>query len=248
MAVDLTLDPAIRNWVLVPILVVMTLVQVTRSWAQVLMTSDKAPMEPDQWAAIQLLQRSGKLRANSRVLPASAWHMRREYLCAKGGVGKLRRKFDAPVNPMQNPDGMMDMMKGQMGMMVPQMVMMGWISFFFSGFVLVRIPITLTEGFKQMLQRGVELQTLEVSYVSSLSWYFLVMFGMRGFFALILGEASVPDDTALMQQQMGMGAGPQAFDGTKAFKAERVAIKHVEHKCQVDEAEALFLAQTARRF
>lgn len=32
--------------------------------------------------------------------------------------------------------------------------------------------------------------TLDVSYVSSVSWYFLVMFGMRGFLSLILGEQS----------------------------------------------------------
>lgn len=32
--------------------------------------------------------------------------------------------------------------------------------------------------------------TLDVSYVSSVSWYFLVSFGMRGFLSLILGEKS----------------------------------------------------------
>ena len=36
-----------------------------------------------------------------------------------------------------------------------------------------------------MFQRGLEgLSTLDTSYVSSVSWYFLVMFGLRGFFRL----------------------------------------------------------------
>ena len=51
-------------------------------------------------------------------------------------------KSDAPTippNPMSDPaalDGMMSGMKTQMVMMVPQMIIMGWINFFFQGFVL----------------------------------------------------------------------------------------------------------------
>ena len=44
-----------------------------------------------------------------------------------------------PPNPLTDPaamDGMMAGMKTQMVMMVPQMVIMGWINFFFQGFVL----------------------------------------------------------------------------------------------------------------
>ena len=66
--------------------------------------------------------------------------------------------------PVSNHAGMMDMMKGNMTMMVPNMVMMAWINYFFSGFVLVKIPFGLTEGFKGMLQRGVDLKTLDPSY------------------------------------------------------------------------------------
>jgi hypothetical protein len=50
-----------------------------------------------------------------------------------------------------------------------------------------------------MLQRGVDLATLDVSYVSSLSWYFLVTFGLSGIHRLILG-----DDAAGMEDMMQM--------------------------------------------
>jgi hypothetical protein len=45
----------------------------------------------------------------------------------------------APPNPLSDPaamDGMMAGMRTQMVMMVPQMIVMGWINFFFEGFVL----------------------------------------------------------------------------------------------------------------
>jgi len=247
MAHDLMLDPSIRNWVLFPIILVMTLVQVNRSWVQVLLKSEKPP-EQDHVHHMQLLSRSARLRANNRLLSSAAFNVRRDFFRAKG-TGRLRAEVEGGApNPMQNPDGMMDMLKGNLSMMVPNIVMMGWISYFFSGFVLVKIPFTLTEGFKQMLQRGVELQTLDVSYVSSLSWYFLVMFGLRGLFTLLLGENSLPDDTQMMQQQMGMGAAnPMQFDAKKAYKSERDALKFVEHVCVLDDAEKAFLSKSAAR-
>ena len=142
----------------------------------------------------------------------------------------------------------MEMMKGNMSMMIPNVVMMGWISYFFSGFVLVKVPFTLTDGFKEMLQRGVMLSTLEVSYVSSLSWYFLVMFGMRGLFTLLLGEGMVMDDAAIMQQQMGMGSQQQdmQFDAAKAYNGEKAALKVTEPAHLLDEAEYKLLGLTMK--
>lgn len=45
---------------------------------------------------------------------------------------------DTPANPLEGGqmEGMMDMMKNQAVMMVPNMVIMQWINTFFSGFVL----------------------------------------------------------------------------------------------------------------
>jgi hypothetical protein len=46
-------------------------------------------------------------------------------------------------DPMQM-DAMMDGMKKNMAMMVPQMVIMGWVNLFFSGFVLSRCTTRLS--------------------------------------------------------------------------------------------------------
>jgi hypothetical protein len=59
------------------------------------------------------------------------------------------------------------------------------VNFFFSGFVLGKIPFPLSPRFKLMLQRGLDLVSLDVSYFTSLSFYILLLFGLRGVFSLI---------------------------------------------------------------
>jgi hypothetical protein len=53
---------------------------------------------------------------------------------------------------------------------------------------LVKLPFPLTLGFKSMLQRGIETPDMDARWVSSLSWYFLNLFGLNGLFRLLLGS------------------------------------------------------------
>lgn len=51
-----------------------------------------------------------------------------------------------PKNPLSDPaqmDQMMDMAKKSMVSMVPQTVIMGWINYFFTGFVLSAYAVSL---------------------------------------------------------------------------------------------------------
>jgi ER membrane protein complex subunit 3 len=57
-----------------------------------------------------------------------------------------------------------------------------------------------------MMQRGVDLSDLDVSYVSSLALYFLLMFGLNDVYAILLGEGSEMDEQRMMQMQVSIGA------------------------------------------
>ena len=82
-----------------------------------------------------------------------------------------------------------------------------------------------------LVQRGVDLPSLDVTYFTSLSYYILLLFGLRGVFMLFFRENTI-DETQMYRQQMGMGGGnPMAAmtsaDPNKALEAERAALEMV---------------------
>ncbi|KAG0366801.1 integral membrane protein DUF106-domain-containing protein [Gamsiella multidivaricata] len=254
------LDPAIRDWVLLPIMVVMILVGVVRHQVTVLLNG--APRKADLKSARETkgLQRGGILRAHGSHLPEHAFEARKAYLTdafEKGTYLKEPKAGSKPKgNVMQDPayvETMMDGMKKNMMNIVPQTVIMGWINFFFSGFVLIKLPFPLTIRFKSMLQRGIETQDMDVTWVSSLSWYFLNLFGLQSVFTLILGSGHAADAMRDMQAMSTMGMGPasgpqmgptgQPQDMHKVFLSEKENIELTEHEWGLDNVETRLLVK-----
>merc|ERR1711963_625421 len=90
-----------------------------------------------------------------------------------------------------------------------------WVSHLFSGFLVAKTPFPSTFQFKSMLQRGVEVSSLEAGYVSSLCWYVFVMVSSSGALGLLQSfkDASkvvdaADDPMSMMMGPMGGGASP----------------------------------------
>ncbi|KAK5018697.1 hypothetical protein LTR16_001359 [Cryomyces antarcticus] len=200
------------------------------------------------------LLRGVNLRTNAHQLSPASFHARRTamvqafkdgaYLADPEGRGKPR------PNPMTDPammEGMMGMMKGNVAMMVPQSLIMGWINAFFSGFVIMKLPFPLTPQFKSMLQSGVGTRDLDVRWVSSLSWYFLTLFGLQPVYNFILGSNNAASQVQQQMAQANMGAGmmgPEA-DPDKLFLSEAENLEVVEHHWILDGIEERLLASLA---
>lgn len=242
MTTSLVLDSTIRDWVLLPIVFVTVLVGLGRHYVQQLIASDKTT-DKEKAGYLNTLGRSRRIRGNAHFIRPRGFSSRRDHFAAKkdsSHPGVLTADVPGPVNPMMGGkpgaganNGAMDMMKNQMTFMLPNMVMMAGMSYFFSGFVIAKVPFPLTPRFKMMLQQGINLASLDSSYVSALSWYFLVMFGIRGIFGLILGAGANFADMQAMQMQMQMGMGQQAnaqFDAKKEYTGERDAMRVFRHR------------------
>eukprot|EP01038_Epipyxis_sp_PR26KG_P008053 gene8053-10911_t len=244
----LLLDPSIRDWVVLPMLIMLVLVGMGRHYVQSLIQTDPIITENDLVSIRhkQILTQTGRLRAFGKLLNDKSYLKRKAYYIRKK-VGLLYEKnIPGPANPMSNPMAMVDMMKGNMIYMIPNFAMMGFVGYFFSGFICLKIPFPMpSTHFKLMLQRGVDLKSLDVSYVSSLSWYFLLTFGLNGVYRLLLGEDSDLDEAKMMQAQMGMGlmgGGQQmGFDASAAFKNEREILGIAPHEWMAEREERLLL-------
>lgn len=163
--------------------------------------------------------------------------------------------IDDPTDNMMDPMAMMGPMKGQFAFMAQNMILMQGIGYFFSGYVLVKVPIPLTNGFKMMFQRGLDLSTLETSYVSSVSWYFLVMFGLRAFFKLVIeGDNAMQEEhkrAGLVQTDLGNGfnAGGQQkkFDAKGFLKGEIESLELMKYRSVLDDADRRLLGKKAKK-
>uniref|UniRef100_A0A6G1S7C0 ER membrane protein complex subunit 3 n=1 Tax=Aceria tosichella TaxID=561515 RepID=A0A6G1S7C0_9ACAR len=228
---DLLIDPDIRVWVFLPIVVITFLVGVLRNYVTILLMSTKK-VDLQQIQDSQALIRARLLRENGKYLPKSSFLMRRHFFNnpETGYLTLAKNRPSTQPNPMNDPTMMSDMLKNNLTNMLPTILIGGWINWTFSGFVTTRVPFPLTLRFKPMLQRGIELASLNSSWVSSASWYFLNVFGLRGIYLLVLGENNQADHTRGMQDQMSGAAMSMPTDLKPAFKAEWEMLEIYEHR------------------
>jgi len=188
-----------------------------------------------------ILGRCQTMKATSCMLTPTGFQQRIRYFTDKddGVLHETVEKQDMAEVFMSNPDMMNSMMKQQLGGLGPQLALGAFVNYFFRGFILGKLPFSLSPKFRGMLQSGIDLPSLDVTYLSSLSYYMLLLFGSRGILTLFFKD--VVNDAALaaqMQQKgmnnpmMMMGADPQ-----KQIQDELKAMDLLQHRWQMQDAE-----------
>ncbi|XP_042209937.1 ER membrane protein complex subunit 3-like isoform X2 [Homarus americanus] len=234
---ELLLDSDIRVWVFLPIVLITFLCGILRHYVSVLISTQKK-VDLTQLQDSQAMIRSRMLRENGKYIPEQSFLMRRHFFNNdESGYLKTVKRASAP-QPMTDPNMMVEMLKGQLTNMLPMIAIGGWINWTFSGFVTTKVPFPLTLRFKPMLQRGIELVSLDASWVSSASWYFLNVFGLRSIYTLVLGENNAADQARIMEEQMSGAAMAMPQDPKAAFKAEWEALEIAEHKWALKDVES----------
>lgn len=121
----------------------MVLTGVLRHYLSTLLQTTPKKQDPAKIREQRSLMRAQALRANHQQISKSAFERRKEFFIDGAKEGKFladpENRGKPRGNPMSDPammEGMMGMMKGNVAMMVPQSLIMGWINAFFSGYVI----------------------------------------------------------------------------------------------------------------
>jgi len=230
----------------------MILTGILRHYATVLLATTPKKQDLPTIREQRSLLHGINLRANANVLSPASFQARKSYMINAFQSGAFLKdpenKGKPPANPMTDPaamEGMMGMMKGQMTMIIPQTLIMGWINAFFSGFVIMKLPFPLTPKFKQMLQSGVPTRDLDARWVSSISLYFICLYGLQSVFTYLLGSDNAASQVSQQMGQMAPGAGANLFgpgvDPDKQFKGEAENIEVLAHHYNLEGVETRLL-------
>lgn len=274
---DITLDPRIKTHVLLPITIIMVLVHLL----QKLMTVYIQPTPKLQKASVineQQHLRFCELTAQNRwtAICKSEWEARKAHIVETYGktsnlnkilVNPITTETEEVTNPLLQ-SGMQDMlfqgMKGNLLNLLPQPILMFFMSFLFGGYIVLKLPFTLTSNFKPMLQSSIQTPDLDVAYVTGISWYFVNLLGVESLGSLasmFLGLSNVfakPELEALESvttvlraggHQPNLNPGNPPFGQMKPqdlFKRNVETIKHLQFVTCFDKIdERVSIPQTA---
>lgn len=208
------LDEQIRASVLLPIfLIVLLMMMIRQNMTSLLHSEPKVDLE--NLRSNSLLNRAKLFKANGNYLTERAFKIRKAFFVKKD-TGALW-KAPAPLDPMEmmakqtEASQALGMLKGQMSFVFLQGGSAYLINYLFSGFLVAKAPFPLSFRFKSMLQRGVDVASLDVTYVSSLSWYFFIMLSSNGFLGILNHLRGKGLDNAAQEQSSGDSSNSMAL-------------------------------------
>ncbi len=95
------------------------------------------------------------------LITKDAFNARKNFLCAEesGYLHKIgeREAKDPGASMASMNSSLMDGMKGNFMMMFTSIPAILWISYFFSGFIVAKVPFSLTQKFRPITQSGIEI-------------------------------------------------------------------------------------------
>ncbi|XP_076259204.1 ER membrane protein complex subunit 3-like [Rhynchophorus ferrugineus] len=192
---DFPLDTQIRSWVFLPISLLTCLIECLAYYTMILVRNHQK-LNLHEIQVVHMRNRLITFEINHLYLSKQAINIRKRTLKEQLESSLNEYSRNIQLNNKQSVipeygDQYLNTFKEYSSKDLPMIMAGTWVSYMFSGFICTKIPFPLTSSFKAMLQRSIELNNLEPSWVSSCSWYFLNVFGIKKLIKLLFNEEIV---------------------------------------------------------
>lgn len=250
----LTLDSSIRNWVFFPLTIITVCINLLMKYLNIKINLSEPKANPsslsekefnfkeeltnrDQEIKIKNgLNRANKLKANYMFISEKGFKQRKAFFCREN-EGFFTQKVEAKEANVMNPNMMGDMLKKNLLNGLYYILVFVGVGYFFSGFILLKLPFGLSQKFRSMLQQGLNLPELDLSYVSAVSWCFILVFGLNSILQHIDGGdfSMMQEQEKMLKQPLMPFSGPQV-DYTKILTSEKENIEILPSFSLLDDA------------
>lgn len=255
----LRLDPSIRNWVFIPITLITISVNLLMKYLNIMFNQgpkpNKSRTEDDNLSGADFIKnemqnrdadikiksainRSTKLRINFMYISERGFKLRKAFFC-KDGEGFFNQKFENKAPEIMNPNLMGDMLKKNVLNALYYAIIFVGVGYIFSGFILLKLPFGLTQKFRSMLQQGLNLPDLDVSYVSAISWCFILVFGLNSILQHFDGGdnfSMLKEQEQMMKAPMMMGMGQTGQDNDKILSVEKENVEIIPNFSMLEDS------------
>ena len=237
----LRIDSSLRNWVFIPLTLITVCVSLLMKYLTYIFNQGSEKKIKSETKTIEAfdyktemknkdtdiviknaINRANLLKNNFMYISEKGFKQRKAFFC-KEETGFFSQKYES-----KSPD-----------LMNPNMMVVGG-GYFFSGFILLKFPFGLTQKFRSMMQQGLNLPDVDVSYVSAISWCLILVFGLNSILQFFDGGDDFDMFTQqqqMMTQPMNMMSNPMGGkDYEKILKPEKESINILPNFSLIDDS------------
>lgn len=236
---EFVLDSRITLWAMLPIsLATLAMVLLRRSLS--VLWTEQVPQTLPKIRDAAVLGRAANLRISGSCISRAQFLVRKSYFVNKRSGVLLTPKTVAATTTvgLMSPQTLTNQVVGVMSSILPQMALGGWARYLFAGVTVCRLPFSLSERFRAMLQSGMEPagQGVGVHYVSALSWYVLNLFGNSAVVYVFSYRSRKVQPKTNLAATLALNMNP-----TKVFSNERKNLLSVDYTPFLDKLEKKLL-------
>ena len=249
------LDSSLRNFIFIPLTIITVCVSLLMKYLTSLFNKDKKPEMRSQTKSLdefsfeqELKSKNTDLIIQNSIDRANLLKDNFMFLSEKGFKKRqaffsefFSKEFKANQTDFMNPSMMGDMVKRNITNAVYYISLFVVGGYFFSGYLILKLPFGLTRKFKSMMQQGLNLPDFDPSYVSAISWCLILVFGINPIIQFFDGGEDFnmfTQQRQMMTQPLNMMANPMTGekDYKKIIEPEKESIKIISNFSLVEDA------------